>query len=102
MAARGSSQACSVKRVLDAWEPEEFREMLANLRPLVFGNQVLDEPETLKVSNQHVRDVVDLKVAGWANQPSSAMKGAFYIVAMYVQEDFVWSAMDDILVTRIP
>ena len=90
-----------MKRVIEAWEPDEFAELVDQMRPIEFEPEVLPEEETLREANDKVKDEVENLISSWTVQPSQVMKSAMYVVAMYVKEDHVWSASNDILATRV-
>ena len=91
----------SNKRVLDEWEPEEFKEMLDNAVPLQFQPEVVSPYETLKAANANVILRVDTEVDTWVIAPSEDMRKCLYVVALYLEENYVWHANNDILATRI-
>ena len=98
---RPPSRSAAVKRVIDAWEPDEFAELVDQMRPIEFEPEVLPEEETLREANDKVKDEVENLISSWTVQPSQVMKSAMYVVATYAKEDHVWSASNDILATRV-
>ena len=75
--------------------------MYESREPLQFEEEVLPGEETLLDANQAIKKKVDDLVQNWATAPSPVMRQALLVLAMYVAEDFVWSATNDIVATRI-
>ena len=98
---RHGGRSCGTKRVLDQWEPTEFAEMIAEAVPLEFQPEEERKCETLKEADDQVKHTVSELISAWPQAPSTDMLGALYVLALFVQEDFVWNASDDILATRL-
>ena len=52
-------------------------------------------------ANKSIKRKVDGLIQHWDAPPSPVMRPALLVLAMYVAEDFVWSATNDIVATRI-
>ena len=95
------AQAGGVKRILDEWEPQEFKSMIDGSAPLLFTEEVLESEETLATANAKVRTTVDELVSQWDSPPSPEMRCALLVLVLYIEADHAWCGTDDIASTRI-
>ena len=90
-----------VKRILDQWEPDDFRAMAENPIQIAFVGSRAPAAVTFKKINNDIITKIDGEVATWPVSPSPLMLRAIRILALYVDALYVWKASNDMLATQV-
>lgn len=89
------------KRILEEWEPPEFKAMLDDEQPFEGNAETAEPDKSLLAANKAITAKVDQTIGNWVPRPTEPMTlGGLRIVGLCVQEKLMWSSNSDILVTR--
>ena len=101
MADEAASSAASMKRVIDQWEPSIFRDLVEVGLELDIEPDVEDDWEDLIAATKRLLDKYNATVVGWTTPPTSKVRRALLVVALFMADETTWAPSNDMLVARM-
>lgn len=98
----GGMERRGSKRVLELWEPQQFRELAENNIDIPFAQDIVESETSVVELVSNVRSGFQNALdQNFAEDPSPGAYNAMIIAALHIAEALPWNAKSDLLMTKL-